>query len=96
MSKLHLVENVEKVFSQSTSHTVYLIHISITRSRNAVKAYERVETSRSSGQRALKAVWEKAAAPELGGHVQRGCQVSVNTALQMLCMVISVCLYICL
>lgn len=55
----------------------------LTRSRNAVKSYKRVEASGGSGQRALEAVGEKSSMPELRGHVHRGRQVSVKTALQM-------------
>lgn len=82
-----LVENVKmspcEVFSQTTAHTAYWIHIKITHSCNAVKSYKCIETSRSSGQRALEAVGEKPAVPKLRGHVQCGRQVSVKTAVQM-------------
>lgn len=83
----HLVENVKmfpcEVFSQTAAHTAYRICIKITHSCNAVKPYKCIETSRSSSQRALKAVGEKPAMPKLRGHVQCGCQVSVKSTVQM-------------
>lgn len=73
----------EKMNTHNTHCPPNTVHVEVTRSRDAVEPYEGIETRRSSGQRALKAVREKPSPAKLGGHVQRGRHVSVNTALKM-------------